>query len=180
MKRHNKFAVVVAGIAASVALSGTSAIAETATPLPSAAQVQIAQAADATILLGLIQAKLALVGATVQSATAAQLSAAVAEVAVQNRGMVGEIASIAALARPDLAPEIEQAAVGAAPEAAPGISEKIGQALSAPSADQLAAVENVTGQPAGPVSAAAGTASPVIEQTVQAPPVGPGVDGSDS
>ena len=140
---------MVAGIAASVALSGTSAIAETATPLPSAAQVQIAQAADATILLGLIQAKLALVGATVQSATAAQLSAAVAEVAVQNRGMVGEIASIAALARPDLAPEIEQAAVGAAPEAAPGISEKIGQALSAPSADQLAAVENVTGQPAG-------------------------------
>ena len=68
--------------------------------------------------------------------------------------------------------------MGAAPEAAPGISEKIGQALSAPSADQLAAVENVTGQPAGPVSAAAGTASP--EQTVQAPPVGPGVDGSDS
>lgn len=173
MPRHNKFAVIVAGVAASLSLGVTNVVAETAT-VPGATVIQVAQVADATALLNLVRDKLGLIGTTVQAATAEQMAAAIAEVTLQNRGLATDIAGIAALARPDLAPEIEQAAIAAAPEVATGTRTVMDKALSAPTDTQLAAVETVTGQPASEVRAAAGQVGQV------APPAGPATDGSPS
>ncbi len=201
MQRHQKFAAVVAGVAASFAFGTAGAMADTAAP-DAADVVQIAQAVDATTLMRMVQEKLVAFGTTVPAATAGQMSAVIAELGLQNRGIIGDIAGMAALARPDLAPEIEMAAVAAAPEADDAIGMAMEKALNAPSSDQLAAVETVTGEPAEPVSSAGGTVTasqptaspsgffdggtpPSGSDTASDPqiiilPVTPGVDGSDS
>lgn len=84
-------------------------------------------------------------GVTLGGATSEQLIAAFEKTAKQNPSLAAELAALVAAARPDMVEGLRQSINSNFPETAQAIIEKMDQAASNPSADQLAAIAQSEG-----------------------------------